>query len=76
MECKKHGGVSLSTIKAEYVLASAAGREVLGLGGLITELGIKVAEPMEMHMDNQAAISQVKIKRSNSSAKHIDIRFK
>ena len=74
--CKKQTGVSLSTMEAEFIAASQAGRELLGLKKLFGELDMKVNEPMPMWMDNQASIKQVEIKKSTSSAKHVDFRFK
>jgi hypothetical protein len=74
--CKKQTGVSLSTMEAEFIAASHAGRELLGLRELLGELGMKTVEPMSMWMDNQATIKQLDSEKSTSSAKHVDIRFK
>nr|CCA24530.1 hypothetical protein TcasGA2_TC015470 [Albugo laibachii Nc14] len=74
--CKKQTGVLLSTMEAEFIAASQAGRELLGLRQLFQELGIKITEPMKMKMDNQAAIKQLESEKSTASAKHGDIRFK
>ena len=74
--CKKQSGVSLSTMEAEFISASQAGRELLGAKELLSELRVRVREPMPMWIDNQAAIKQLESEKSTSSAKHIDIRFK
>ncbi|CAI5703653.1 unnamed protein product [Peronospora effusa] len=74
--CKKQSGVSLSTMEAELISASQAGRELLGLRELLGELKLKISEPMPMWVDNQAAIKQLESEKSTSSAKHVDIRFK
>ena len=74
--CKKQTGVSLSTMEAEFIAASHAGRELLGLKELFGELNMKIVKPMPMWMDNQAAINLLKTEKSSSSAKHVDIRFK
>ena len=66
----------LSTMEAEFIAASHAGRELLGLRELFGELGMKAIEPMPMWMDTQAAIIQLDSEKSTSSAKHVDIRFK
>ena len=50
--CKKHTGVSLSTMEAEFIVASQAGRELLGLKKLFGELGIPTLQPVTMWMDN------------------------
>ena len=74
--CQKQSGVSLSTMEAEFISASKAGRELLGVRELLVELNLRVYEPMPMYMDNQAAIKQLEAEKSTSSAKHVDIRFK
>ena len=50
--CKKQTRVSLSTMGAEFIAASRAGRELLGLRELLSELGINVNEPLPMWMVN------------------------
>ena len=74
--CKKQSGVSLSTMEAEFISASQAGRELLGAKELLRELKLQVREPMPMCIDNQAAIKQLESEKSTSRAKHVDIRFK
>lgn len=67
--CKKQTGMSLSTMEAEFTSASHVGREILDLKKLVREVGFKVAEPMCMMMDNQAAIRQLKSEDSMASSK-------
>ena len=74
--CKKQSGVSLSTMKAEFIAASQAVRELLGMKGLFDELKLNVIKPMPMWMDSQAAIKQIESEKSTSSAKHVGIKFK
>ena len=66
----------MSTMEAEFISASQAGRELLGTKELLNELKLRVREPMPMWIDNQAAIKQLESEKSASSAKHVDIRFK
>uniref|UniRef100_A0AAV1UE01 LAGLIDADG endonuclease n=1 Tax=Peronospora matthiolae TaxID=2874970 RepID=A0AAV1UE01_9STRA len=73
--CKKQSGVSLSTMEAEFIAASQAGRELLGMKGLLDELELSVIKTMPMWMNNQAAIKQIDSERSTSSAMHVNIRF-
>nr|CCA19524.1 AlNc14C73G4950 [Albugo laibachii Nc14] len=73
LHCKKQTAVALSTAEAEYVVASIGGNELLGLKELAGELGLQVALPMCMNMDNQAAIKQVENEASSSQAKHVDL---
>ncbi|CAH0479686.1 unnamed protein product [Peronospora belbahrii] len=74
--CTKQSEVSLSTMEAEFIFASQAGRELLGLKKLLGELKLRICELMPMCVDNQAAIKQLEHEKSTSSAKHVDIRFK
>uniref|UniRef100_A0AAV1T2U8 Reverse transcriptase Ty1/copia-type domain-containing protein n=1 Tax=Peronospora matthiolae TaxID=2874970 RepID=A0AAV1T2U8_9STRA len=66
--CKKQSGVSPSTMEAEFISASQAGRELLGMKELMSELKLRVRAPMPMWIDNQAAIKQLKSEKSTSSA--------
>ena len=56
---KKQGGLSLSTVESEFVEASEAGRELLGIRETLTEIGVIPTLPLTMHIDNQAAIVQI-----------------
>ena len=73
---KKQGGVSLSTMEAEFVAASEVARDIIGLRQMLMEIGMAPIVPMLMHVDNQAAISQIVGEASSSKAKHIDVRHK
>ena len=44
--CKKKSGVSLSTMEADFISASQAGRAFLGLKELFGELNLHVCNPM------------------------------
>uniref|UniRef100_A0AAV1U5R2 Polyprotein n=1 Tax=Peronospora matthiolae TaxID=2874970 RepID=A0AAV1U5R2_9STRA len=74
--CKKQSGVSLSTLEAEFISASQTGGELLGMKELLSELKLRVREPMPMCINNQAAIKQLDSEKSTSSAKHVDTRHK
>uniref|UniRef100_A0AAV1SYJ7 Polyprotein n=1 Tax=Peronospora matthiolae TaxID=2874970 RepID=A0AAV1SYJ7_9STRA len=73
---RKQGGVALSTMEAEFVAASEVAREVLGLREMLREVGLEPALPMQLHVDNQAAISQIAGEASSLKAKHVDVRLK
>ena len=73
---KKQSDASLSTMEAEFVSASQAGRELLGTNELLSELKLQVREPMPMWIDNQAPIKHLGLEKSTSNAKHLDILFK
>ncbi|POM72016.1 Integrase catalytic core protein [Phytophthora palmivora] len=74
--CKKQGGVSLSTMEAEYTAASVLGAELLGIWELLKELGVKSELPMPLRVDNQAALKQLDGETTSGEAKHIDVRIK
>lgn len=74
--CKKQGGVSLSTMEAEFVAASEVARELLGIREMLNEFGVSIKLPMSMNVDNRAAIKQVEGEASSAKAKHIDVRVK
>ena len=56
---KKYSGVSLSTIEAEFISASQAGRELLVTKGLLNKLKLCVREPVPMWISSSAAIKQL-----------------
>lgn len=58
-KCRKQASVSLSTMEAEFTSASHAGQQLLGLSELIIEVGINVELPIQMEIDNQAAIREM-----------------
>lgn len=54
--CERQTDVSLRTMEDEFIAASQARRELLGLKELFGELNMKIVEPM--WMDDQAAIER------------------
>ena len=73
---KRQGVVSISTMEAEFVAAREVAREIIGLRQMLMEIGMAPVVPMLMHVDNQAAISQIEGEASSSKAKHIDVKHK
>uniref|UniRef100_A0AAV1TUP3 Polyprotein n=1 Tax=Peronospora matthiolae TaxID=2874970 RepID=A0AAV1TUP3_9STRA len=73
---RKQGGVSLSTMEAEFVAASEIARELLGVREILCEIRMALELPMLMHVDNQAAIRQLEGEASSLKANHIDVRVK
>jgi hypothetical protein len=68
--------VALSTTEAEYVAACYAGREVLWLQNLLSELGFQSdCAPSQLRMDNQSAISVAKNPEHHGQMKHLDLAF-
>ena len=73
---KKQGGVSLSTMEAEFVAASEIARELLGVREMLSEIVMSPELPILMHVDNQEAIRQIEGEVSSIKAKYIDVRVK
>ena len=48
-------------------------REMLGFREMLNEIEIAPAVPMQLHIDNQEAISQIAGDTSSSKAKHADV---
>ncbi|KAG6614663.1 Integrase catalytic core protein [Phytophthora cinnamomi] len=74
--CKKQGGVSFSTMEAEYTAASVVARELLGVRELLGEMQVSHEMSMKLCADNQAALKQLGGEQSSGKAKHIDVRIK
>ncbi|KAG3083218.1 hypothetical protein PC121_g5800 [Phytophthora cactorum] len=74
--CKKQGGVSLSTMKAECAAASVMTREILGVRELVRELGVAYVMPMPLRVDNQAALKQLEGECASVKAKHVGVKIK
>ena len=62
--------------EAEFVAASEVARELIGLRQMLGEVDMALVVRMLMHVDNQAAISQIEGEASSIKAKHIDVRYK
>ncbi|POM71675.1 Hypothetical protein PHPALM_11725 [Phytophthora palmivora] len=75
-ECKKQTAVVLSTVEAEFVAASVGGQNVLGLHDLFGEIGLPVKLPIEVMIDNQAALKQITSEAISGRAEHVDIKVK
>ena len=73
---KKQGGVSLSTMEAEFVVASEVTRELLGVREMLCKIRVVPTLPMLIHADYQAAIRQLEGEASSLKTKLIDVRVK
>jgi hypothetical protein len=69
---RKQGSVAQSTAEAEYIAASAAGREAVWLRELLSDLFSSELEPTVIHCDNQ---SSVKLTENPVFSKHIEMRY-
>jgi hypothetical protein len=79
---KKQRCISNSSTESEYVAAGAMAREVVWLQNLIDDLkkGLEVDipttayRPMQLYLDNQAAIAISKDPQYHARIKHIDVQ--
>jgi len=71
---KKQTSVALSSAEAEIMAASEAAKEAISLSKFLRELGYGDGSPVEMGMDNQAAIALSYNPEFHSRTKHIDRR--
>jgi hypothetical protein len=74
--CNKQALVSLSTMESEFVSAAHGIQEAMGCYHLIKELKRPMKLPMQLRMDNQAAIASIMNEASSSKTKHVDIKHK
>ena len=72
---KLQSWVTLLTTEAEYVAAMEAGKEVVWMRNLLSELGYKFNSPSVLHMDNNSAIAVAKNPEKFSRVEHIDLRL-
>ncbi|POM80889.1 Retrotransposon Polyprotein [Phytophthora palmivora] len=75
-QVKHQSSVALSTAEAEFVAAAVGAKELLGVKNLLTEIGMQVAQPMHMMVDNQSAIEQIENETASRSSKHVDEKLK
>jgi hypothetical protein len=70
---RRQATVSSSTVEAEYIAITEAGREVKWMRGLLATLGYR-QPTTTLFCDNQGAIQLTKRPTSHPRTKHIDIR--
>ena len=66
--------VSLSTIEAEYIAATKAGKEMLWMKQFLQELDLKQRDYI-VHCYSQSAIDLSKNTMYHARTKHIDVRY-
>ena len=72
---KKQDFVTQSTAEAEFVAAASTVNQALWLRKILVDLHIKQAEPTDVFVDNQAAISISKNPVFHGKTKHFDIKL-
>ena len=71
---KGQSSVALSSAEAEYYALSEAAKEIKFIAQLLETMGIKVQQPIIVHVDNMGAIYMSENEVISSRTKHIDIR--
>jgi hypothetical protein len=72
---RKQTTVADSSTEAEYVSAASAGREILWMRNLLTEIGVKIEGPSPLMVDNQSALRVLKNPEHHGRMKHIDVKY-
>jgi len=67
--------VGLSTIAAKFIAASEEAKELLGLEGLLGELGGQVSEVTTLYLDNTSAVKLAKNPEFHKRSKHVKARY-
>ena len=67
--------LSLSTCEAEYKAISRGAQVLVGYRQFMEEIGFGDAEPSQMYSDNQAAIAMTQQSSSNTSTRHMKMKF-
>ena len=65
---------ALSSMKSEYMAASAAAQEAMWMNRLLQQLGFKSSKPITLYEDNKAAILFSDHPGDHRRSKHIDTR--
>jgi hypothetical protein len=65
--------VADSMVEAEYIAASEAAKDVVGIRNFVSELGVVLSgsSPMDLYCDNSGVIAQANEPRAHKRAKHV-----
>nr|CCA14418.1 PREDICTED: copia proteinlike putative [Albugo laibachii Nc14] len=63
-------------MEVEFVAASQTAAEMMGIMELLQEIVVPIQSGSILHIDNQAAIAQIKGEDTSVRAKHTDVRYK
>jgi len=67
--------VTLSTTEAEYVAATAAGKEICWVQNLLKEIGYANNGACKLYTDNQSSLSVAKNPEHHGRMKHLDLCY-
>jgi Reverse transcriptase (RNA-dependent DNA polymerase) len=71
---KSGRSVTLSSTEAEYFAISECAKELIFIRNVMLSIGIKLEEPIEIHVDNIGAIYLSNNYTTSQRTKHIDVR--
>ena len=63
------------SLKAEYIAAVEAGKEIVWMRQLLSEFEMTVKGPSILRIDNQSALSVSKNPEHHGGMKHLDLRY-
>ena len=72
---KLQASAALSTVEAEVNACTVALQELEYVCGLLTELGVVVAKPVSVFVDNQACIALSKHSINHNKTKHFAVKL-
>jgi hypothetical protein len=72
---KKQATHALSSCEAELIAITEAIKELLWLRNFLTELKVEFTDPIDLFIDNQAAIALSRDPVNHSASKHIELRY-
>ena len=72
---KRQQAIAVSSTEAEIMAASQAALEIMYFRGIISELGVNMAAPTVLYVDNQSAIALSQDRRSSHRSRHILRRY-
>jgi len=73
--CRKQTSVALSTVEAEYIVASTASREAVWLRKLLADILDRELETTMIHCDNQRCIKLSENPVFHDRSKHVEIKY-
>lgn len=67
--------VALSSTEAEFVSAADTGKMILYVRSILTDLGLPLDGPTDLHVDNSGAIFMINAQAPTRRTRNVDIRF-
>ena len=67
--------MAMSTMEAEYIVLAEAAKEAVFLQKLLTSLNLASNHPININLDSEAALNNVKNNVNYPRTKHINVRY-